>query len=256
MIDGRSGFLICAGLAAALLALSGAARAEERADECYAPASVRTLGAPLEHTGSLLLLGEPVKIVAFGSSSTAGAGASDPSRSYPSQLALELKQRFPKSRVTVLNKGINGEQSKEMLARLERDVLAEHPDLVIWQTGSNEILRKGNPEQFRQRVLDGLARIKAAGIETILIDAQYAPRILANPEYSVFNDVLRKIAHAARVALFDRFEAMRYWLTSGRQAPATMVSKDQVHMTDASYRCLAQQIASLIAADLPAVAAR
>ena len=143
-----------------------------------------------------------------------------------------------------------------MLARFQRDVFDEHPDLVIWQTGSNEILRHGNPETFREQVIDGLHRLRAAGIETILMDAQYAPRILENPAYSSFNAKLRILAERAKLAFLDRFEAMRYWLTRKPKAGPSFVAKDEVHMTDAGYHCVGQLLASLISADLPKVASR
>ena len=43
--------------------------------------------------------------------------------------------------VTVLNKGINGEEANQMVARFAADVLDEAPDLVLWQLGSNSVLR-------------------------------------------------------------------------------------------------------------------
>ncbi len=256
MNSARSDIARPAALALALLVSLGSAHAEDRADECYVPPSVMALGAPLKHTGDRLLRGLPVKIVAIGSSSTAGIGASDAAHAYPQQLAAELSRRFPNSAVTVLNKGISGEQTADMVARFGRDVIAEQPDLVVWQTGSNEILSNGDPALFGRQVLGGVARLKAAGIEIILMDAQYAPRLLDNPQYPAFNDTLRGVALTAKVALLDRFEAMRFWLGPGRQPWSRMVTKDQVHMTDAGYHCIGRLLASLIVADLPQIASR
>ena len=256
MNSARSDVLRFAALALAMLVAPAGAHAEDGGDECYAPPSVMALGAPLQRTGDRLLRGLPVKIVAIGSSSTAGIGSSDAAHAYPQQLAAELTRRFPASAVTVLNKGISGEQTADMLARFGRDVIAEQPDLVVWQTGSNEILQNGDPALFRGQVLDGLTRLKAAGIETILMDAQYAPRLLDNRDYPAFNDTLRGVARAANVALLDRFEAMRFWLGPGHQPRSRMVAEDQVHMTDAGYRCIGRLLASLIVADLPRIASR
>ena len=143
-----------------------------------------------------------------------------------------------------------------MLARFQRDVFDEHPDLVIWQTGSNEILRHGNPEYFAEEVREGLRQLHAAGIETILMDAQYAPRILENPDYATFNATLRRLAHGAKMAFLDRFEAMRQWLARRQDGAPAMVAKDQVHMSDAGYHCVGRLLASLIVAELPRLAAR
>lgn len=240
----------------ALLALATPAFAADIAHECRTPSPTLDLGASLPHALAQLLGGRPLKIVALGSSSTAGAGASDAAHSYPSQLADALQRQFPKSRVTVVNKGVNGEQTADMLARLDRDVFAEHPDLVIWQSGSNEILAKSNPAKFRRLMRDGLERLKSAGIEVVLMDAQYAPRILENPDYGAFNETLREIARTGHIAIFDRFEVMRSWLVSDKVDPATFVGKDRLHMTDTGYRCVGQLLARAIATQPSAVAVR
>src|SRR5262249_56137289 len=65
---------------------------------------------PLPRIGRLLASGKPIKIVALGSSSTYGAGASTSSASYPSRLAEDLAPRFPGHAITVLNRGITGDQ--------------------------------------------------------------------------------------------------------------------------------------------------
>jgi acyl-CoA thioesterase-1 len=79
---------------------------------------------------------ESVKIIAIGSSSTAGAGASSRAFSYPSRLEVELRTRFPRASITVINRGVGGEEAPQMLARFARGVIAEKPDLVLWQVGS------------------------------------------------------------------------------------------------------------------------
>jgi acyl-CoA thioesterase-1 len=94
---------------------------------------------PLPHTARLLAAGKPIKIVALGSSSTYGAGASSSAGSYPNRLAQELARRFPGQEFTVLNRGVNGEEITDMLKRLDSAVLAEHPDLVLWQVGTNSV---------------------------------------------------------------------------------------------------------------------
>ena len=123
--------LVALGLAAAvpvLMAPTGRG-AGASIDRCGIP---HELGAPLPHTAQRLQAGQPLTIVALGSSSTEGVGASAPQFSYPSRLAAVLQARFPEVAIRVVNRGISGEQSPQMVARMERDVLSEHPDLVIW----------------------------------------------------------------------------------------------------------------------------
>ena len=94
------------------------------------------LDVPLERTARRLASSELIVIVALGSSSTAGAGASSDAASYPSRLAIELARRFPSQPIKVLNYGVNGELAVDMLARFDKSVAAEHPDLVLWQLGT------------------------------------------------------------------------------------------------------------------------
>src|SRR5262249_19909436 len=138
------------GLAAAsLLALVGLLKAERApgsaaaasAPQCVVPAELTRIDVPLQRTARQLASGDLLVIVALGSSSTAGAGASSAVATYPSQLAAELLRRFPAQPITVLNRGVNGDLATDMLARFDNSVAVEHPDLVLWQLGTNAVLR-------------------------------------------------------------------------------------------------------------------
>ena len=103
MRDDRPERRVAKSVAAAALLAGLAAAFPARADTapaCDAPLDLIRLANPLPHFGKKLLLGEPVTIVAIGSSSTAGAGASSPKMNYPSQLTVELNQHFPKLSIT------------------------------------------------------------------------------------------------------------------------------------------------------------
>ena len=97
----------------------------------------------------------------MGSSSTYGAGASTSAASYPSRLADELTRRFPGDEITVLNRGVNGDEAADMLARLDTAVIAEKPDLVLWQVGTNSVLRDKAVLPHATLLHEGLARLKA-----------------------------------------------------------------------------------------------
>src|SRR5579872_3539367 len=67
---------------------------------CSAPAAFTQFERPLGHLRRRLANGTPLTIVAIGSSSTAGAGASSPAAAYPSRLAVELRHNFPGHEIT------------------------------------------------------------------------------------------------------------------------------------------------------------
>ena len=98
----------------------------------------------------------PLRIIAFGSSSTEGIGASSPAATYPSRLLAALTAALPAGqRVIVFNRGIGGEDADDMLRRLPA-VIAERPDLIIWQTGSNDPLRAVPLDRFVQETMAGV----------------------------------------------------------------------------------------------------
>lgn len=216
------------------------------------PACVVTLAQarfdfPLPHTARRLANGEPIKIVALGSSSTAGAGASTPAGAYPNRLAEELVRRFPGHRITVLNRGVNGEEITDMLARLDTAVIAEKPDLVLWQVGTNSVLRDQALEPHVGYLHEGLVRLKASGADVVLIDPQYAPRVIAKANCDGMVSLISRTAKAEHIGVFHRFELMKHWHEVQNLPIETFVSQDGLHMNDWSYGCLAKALGLAIA---------
>lgn len=213
---------------------------------CRAPAELTHLDYALRHTARRLAGGEPVTIVAIGSSSTFGAGASSPAASYPSQLAVELKQRFPGRDVIVLNRGVNGDDTEKMMARFEKDVIAVHPDLVLWQVGTNSVLRDHPLVEHSVLLHQGIAQLKQAGADVVLIDMQFAPRVLAKSETQGMEDQIALVAKEESVDLFRRFALMRNWHDVERMPFDAFVAPDKLHMNDWSYACVAKLLAAAI----------
>jgi lysophospholipase L1-like esterase len=202
---------------------------------------------PLPRVARLLAEGMPIKIVALGSSSTFGAGASSSVAAYPSRLAEELANRFPGNEFTVLNRGVNGDEAADMLARLDTAVIAEQPDLVLWQVGTNSVLRDKSMEPHASLLHEGVLRLKATGADIVLIDPQYAPRVLAKPNAQVMVSLIATAAKADHVSLFHRFALMQHWYEDESLPFETFVSADGLHMNDWSYACLAKAIGIAIA---------
>jgi acyl-CoA thioesterase I len=216
---------------------------------CDAPPALSAIEAPLYRTSSRILSDNPLTIVAMGSSSTLGTGASSPASSYPSRLEQELRKRFPDLDVRVINHGVGGQDVPEELTRLGRDVVAEHPDLVIWQVGTNAVLRRDDLSADEQLIGRGLASMKENGIDIVLMDLQYAPRVLLRPAVGEMERLIADLARRTQVGLFRRFQIMKEWDRTQQLAPAAAIGPDGLHMTDASYGCLANRLAEALAAN-------
>jgi lysophospholipase L1-like esterase len=233
--------------AASTITPPAASPAPAAAPACDVDPDLARFVHPLSRTARALAAGKPLRIVAVGSSSTAGAGASTSAASYPARLEVELERRFRTRNITVLNRGINGEEVTDMVGRFESAVIAERPDLVIWQVGTNTVLRD-HPLQPHMSVLHGgIAALKAAGADIVLIDPQFAPRVIVKANAK---DMVGQIAQTAKeeaVDLFPRFDVMRRWLKDDGLTFDTVLSPDQLHMNDWSYACLAKWLAASIA---------
>jgi len=242
----------CAALSSILAVATacGVARAEEPSEaaapaRCNVEADIARFDLPLTRLAYRLAAGMPVKIVAIGSSSTSGFGASSPATTYPSRLEAELRQHFPGHALTVVNRGVNNEELPNMLVRFETAVVAERPQLVIWQFGSNALMH--------DKALDpgliaaGINRLKAIGADVVLMDPQYAPRVLAKPAHEAIVAHIARAAKENKVGVLHRFEMMRHWHEVDGLPFETFVIWDGLHLNDWGYACVAKSLGVAIA---------
>ncbi len=199
-------------------------------------------GMALPAADRALREGRVLTIVALGSSSTEGSGASSPDHAYPARLEARLRVAMPGIALRVLNRGRGGEEVGQMLTRLDDEVLAERPDIVIWQAGANAVLQGMAPPVFRAAMAHGLARIQQAGADIVLMDNQRAPRILANPNHVVFEETMASLAADHHLPLFSRATLMRRWAEGGA-APTEFLVADGLHHNDRGYDCIAAALA-------------
>jgi acyl-CoA thioesterase-1 len=203
----------------------------------------------LPHLLSTVSHGTEGVIVAFGSSSTRGAMASDAAHSYPAGLQQALSAGLPDAHIAVINRGIDGQDAAEELARLDADVLAVRPQLVIWQVGANGALRNADPAAFRAMVTTGVHRLQAAGADVILMDNQQSPALLAKSAEPVFDQTLAQVAEETGSSLFSRRALMLAWHHNGTPL-AEFIAADGLHHNDRGYLCIAQSLAHAILAGL------
>jgi acyl-CoA thioesterase-1 len=241
----KKAFAVAALILGAALPLP--ARAETSTPVCEAPLDMLRLANPLARVAHKLMTREPIVIVAIGSSSTAGAGASSPAANYPNRLEAELKQHFPNRSITVLNRGVNGEEVDDMLKRFDSGVFAAKPDLVLWQLGTNSVIRDQMFNDNGASIRDGLNRLRAAGADVVLIDPQYAPKVIVKPEAEHMVKLIAATAKLEDVDLFHRFDVMKRWRQVDNMAFETFVSPDGLHMNDWSYACMAKGLGMAIA---------
>ncbi len=224
-------------------------KVEAIAARCEAPADLLAMKAPMPQVARRLAEGRQLTIVALGSSSTEGVGATTPAHAYPARLEAELHALLPHMEIAVLNKGVGGEDAGQMLARFDRDVLAPEPDLVIWQAGVNAAI-KGLPlSDMADKISLGVDRARAHGIDVMLMGPQNAPRYVNAPHRREYTEALVDLARKHNAPIFPRFRVMTHWMASGAFTQDELIREDGLHMTDAAYYCLARLLARAIAAE-------
>lgn len=235
-------------LAALLLALLPAFGQAEEERACP-ETSLPPIAAPA--FAAAVARGGEVRIVALGSSSTAGAGASFPWRAYPGRLEARLRAALPGPVFTVMNRGAGGEDAAQMLGRLERDAIAERPHLVIWQVGANAALRNMDRDSFRSFLRQGLLRLRTAGIDVVLMDNQRAPRIAARSGHRDYDAMVAAAAASVPgVTLFSR-GALMDALEAAGVPNAELLTSDNLHHNDRGYACIAEALSAALVAGLP-----
>ena len=230
-----------------MVALPLAAQAGDPAPTCDAPMQMIRFSKPLTHFLQKLNTTEPITIVAIGSSSTAGAGASSPAANYPSRLQVELNRHFPGHSITVLNRGVGGEEIGDMLKRFDLAVVAAKPDLVLWQFGTNAVIQDQRLGDDAASIRLGLATIRSVGADIVLIDPQFAPKVISKPEASQMVELMGISAKQENVDLFPRFAMMKRWYDFDHMKFDAFISPDGLHMNDWSYDCLARALGDAIA---------
>lgn len=218
-------------------------------ETCLVASKELPLGVSLPRIRAKLKAGQDVNIIAIGSSSTRGVGASDWAATYPAVMQRELTRLNPKSRFAVVNSGVNGEAIPGQLERLDRDVLAARPDLVIWQLGANDVIfRFGSiPGDLEERVIKGIAKIRESGADVILMDLQNAPVVTRSANFRPMLDLIAQAARKSGVGHFRRYELFTEAMAAG-VPQSELVSWDNLHSTDVAYDCVGRAIARSIQA--------
>lgn len=234
----RAGLVACALLAGVAGGLTTAA-----------PAAAKTAGGShflLPRMAVRIAEDAPLRIVAFGSSSTQGIGASSPAAAYPERLETWLRAVLP-DKIEVVNAGIGGEDADDMARRIPA-VIALRPDLVVWQTGSNDPLRGVPLARFIADTRNGIVALRQAGIDVMLMEPQDCAVLRAHQGSLEYRDALRELAADMQVPLVRRYDLMKQWLAEGRLSQTQLLYRDGLHMTDGGYALLATEVGKEILA--------
>ncbi len=216
--------------------------------ECKVKSPAYEGRAPLRAVRRAILEKRPVRVIALGSSSTAGVGASSPLASYPVRLENDLEGVIDGLKVEMFTRGQSGEVAEGAAERIKAQVAEIKPDLVVWQVGTNDAVARIDAEDFGNQLRDTLAWLASHKIDVVLIDPQYIERLSHDPLYTGIVNEIATVASEMRVLLVNRYDAMA---DLSRQHPgSTYLANDRFHLNDLGYRCMAEYAARAIVAGI------
>lgn len=207
---------------------------------------------PLPHLAESLRRQRRTRIVAIGSSSTAGEGNIVP---YPHRLELALRADHYGRMIDVLNRGFGGQEAQDELSRFEPDVIGEMPALVIWQVGTNAVFHNEvySPDEVAAAIAAELDWLAGRAMDVVLMDLQYTTAIVGPDKIKLTEDMVSRISAAAanaHVNVFRRFALMRCWRTQdGVQLDELVDPTDpsKLHMSEWATNCVSQALHDAIA---------
>src|SRR4051794_3026766 len=189
---------------AGLLAIA-AARAEDASKEtppvCEVPAYLLSSESSLPKVAAAVKDAQKLDILVVGSRSST-INAVD-GTAYPGRLEATLREKLPAVKVNVNVELQIKKTAEEVAAGLTKLVAERKPSLVVWQTGTVDALRSIDPDDFRVGVDEGVAALRAAGTDVVLMNLQYSPRTETMITVNPYLDNMRLVAQQREVPLFD-----------------------------------------------------
>jgi len=211
----------------------------------------------LPHLTDSLRRGRRTKIVAIGSSSTAGEPINNEVNivPYPARLELAMRMKYYGSMIDVLNRGFGGQEAPEELSRFESDVIGEAPAMVIWQVGSNSVFheRDHNPDEIAAALNAGLLWLSRLPMDAVLMDLQYTTALTIPDKIGLatkIEEVILKAADQAKVNVFRRWDLMKKWVDDGVATIADLTDPAdtfaQLHMSEWATACVSRALVGAI----------
>ena len=143
-----------------------------------------------------------MKIVFFGDSITeSGRNLLDPNDlgvGYVKIAAGKLRLLYPDEKIEIVNRGVGGNRTADLLARVKEDVIDEHPDFIVLQVGVNDVWCRFSlgevvtPEQFEANYRELVKELKGTGATLFLVQPYVLP-IGDKQRFEIFTGVTQDI---------------------------------------------------------------
>ncbi len=190
------------------------------------------------------------RIVFLGDSITqAGAGP----KGYVSLIRNAIDEKHKDLGIEVIGAGISGNKVPDLQRRVDKDVIAKKPTIVVIYIGINDVwhgekdpARGTSPEKFEAGLKEVIGKCTAAGARVVLC----TPSVIGeksdgsnklDAQLDQYSDISRKVAGELRLTLCDLRKAFMDHLKAHNadQKEAGVLTSDRVHLNDAGNRFVA-----------------
>jgi hypothetical protein len=241
------GIILAVALLAAPLARAASAAAPPPMP-CDVPAEFVTPARPLAKVRHALAPGGRLDVLALGSGTLLGVRGGVEG-SVPFYMARALGAAAPGATIHLTLHGARAESAADMLVALRKELAAGSYQLVLWQTGTVEAVRKSPSDAFAKTLADGVAAVAAAGADLVLIDVPYSRLLENKSDLQPYRAVIQSVADRGDVALFRRYDLMRHWADAGELDMEAADRNERDSTADRLRACLGQALANLLLAE-------
>jgi hypothetical protein len=191
-------------------------------DLCAAPPDIAGPETHFPHVAEAVRAGKSLDVLAIGSATMAGP-RSGTDGSFPYRMAALLRIAFPGVPLHLTLHVARGVTAADMLGSLRTELATHSYQLVLWQTGTVE-----------------------ANGDLVLIDPQYSRFLRANANLDPYLEVMQQAAGLPDVALFHRYDLMKYWVDAGQIDLERAARGQRQVVADALHNCLGQALAQIL----------
>ncbi len=209
----------------------------------------------LPKTWHKLTTGEPIHILAWGDSVTAGGEASSIEKRYQNRFVAHLKERFPKANIRLTTAGWGGRNTDSFLNEppgaefnFDHAVITPHPDLIVMEFVNDAWM---SPEVVEQKYSYLLKRFQEIGAEWAILTPHYVrPDWMNSPNERVETDPrpyvagVRQFCTKHSIALADASLRWGHLVKEGIPY-MTLLSNSINHPNDPGHEIFAQALMEL-----------
>lgn len=136
---------------------------------------------------------------------------------FPEFVINTLNRLYPEQAFSFVNAGVCGNAAYDLVDRLDRDILSQHPDLTFILIGTNDSGGKNPPIQFRADLLYLTQRLRAAGSKVAFISLTGSTNPDTAAKLKIYDTIIREVATEQNTLFVDAATLFANWQAEGKE---------------------------------------